>query len=239
MSFDHSAANREFCHTGDGDLFTRTHFLLQNNKRPCKPTALVTNLDPGPDGQPSTADDPGTTVTYFEYPGSLAGAAFQEAMLINHPPSEGTYKSFELAASKRLSNRWMFTASYSATRLNVPVVPNTAGLTDFTSGGGLTVILATFDPNAEIFATNNTWEWLGRVTGGYLFPADVLVSANFEHRSGDPWARQVSVTGGKTITVNRQRVEDIGARRLPNLNVLSLRLEKSFASRRHRSWRCR
>ena len=54
------------------------------------------------------------------------------------------------------------------------------------------------------------------------------VSANFEHRSGDPWARQVSFTGGRTITPIRLRVEPIGARRLPNLNILHMRLEKSF-----------
>ena len=54
------------------------------------------------------------------------------------------------------------------------------------------------------------------------------VSANFEHRSGDPWARQVSFTGGATIPQIRLRVEPIGARRLPNLNILHMRVEKSF-----------
>jgi hypothetical protein len=104
-------------------------------------------------------------------------------------------------------------------------------LTDFTGGGGLTVILATFDPNAEIFAENNTWEWIGRLSGAYVFPWDLTASANFEQRSGDPWARQVSVTGGRTIPQNRQRVEDIGARRLDTINILNLRGEKGFRVR--------
>ena len=33
---------------------------------------------------------------------------FQQPMLINHPTIEQRFKSFEIAASKRMSNRWMF-----------------------------------------------------------------------------------------------------------------------------------
>jgi len=210
-------------------IYSREHntYRVQNNKRPYDVYNIpVTARDPGPDGRLNTADDPGTTVTYWEYPVEYQGAAFQEPMLVNDKRSEGNYKSIEVAASKRMSNRWMMMASYSATKLHVPFVANTAGLTDFTGGGGLTVILATFDPNAEIFSANNTWEWIGRLSGAYVFPGDVTMSTNFEQRSGDPWARQVSVTGGRTIPQNRQRVEPIGARRLDTINILNVRAEK-------------
>jgi hypothetical protein len=66
------------------------------------------------------------------------------------------------------------------------------------------------------------------MSGAYIFPGDVSLSANFEQRSGDPWARQVSVTGGRTIPQNRQRVEPIGSRRLDTINILNLRGEKGF-----------
>lgn len=210
---------------------TTNSYRVQNNKRPYDVfTIPVTNTDPGPDGRRGTSDDPGTSITYWEYPTAVAGVAFQEPMLINHTPSDSSYRSVEIAVSRRLVNRWMFMASYSATKLDIPYVANTGSPTDFTApgGGGLTVILPTFDPNAEIFATNKTWEWLGRVSGAYIFPLDIQFSANFEHRSGDPWARQVSFTGGRTIPQIRLRVEPIGARRLPNLNILNLRVEKSF-----------
>jgi len=215
-------------------IYSREHntYRVQNNKRPYDVYNIpITARDPGPDGRLGTADDPGTTVTYFEYPVAYQGAAFQEPMLVNDKRSEGNYRSVEVAATKRMSNHWMMMASYSATKLHVPFVSNTAGLTDFTGGGGLTVILATFDPNAEIFAENNTWEWIGRLSGAYVFPWDLTASANFEQRSGDPWARQVSVTGGRTIPQNRQRVEDIGARRLDTINILNLRGEKGFRVR--------
>jgi hypothetical protein len=212
-------------------IYSRTTdtYRVQNNRRPYESYSIpVTNRDPGPDGRLGTADDPGTSHTYFEYPTALRGSAFQQPMLINDRRSDSDYKSLEVAVSRRLVNRWMFMGSYSATRLHVPYVANTAGITDFTSGGGLTVILATYDPNAEILAANNTWEWLARASGAYIMPARVQVSANFEHRSGDPWARQVSFTGGATIPQIRLRVEEIGARRLPNLNILHMRVEKSF-----------
>ena len=212
-------------------IYSRTTdtYRVQNNRRPYDAyTIPITNRDPGPDGRLGTADDPGTSVTYWEYPTALRGAAFQQPMLINDRKSDSDYKSVEVAVSRRLVNRWMFMGSYSATKLHVPYVANTAGITDFTGGGGLTVILATYDPNAEISAANNTWEWLARASGAYIFPAGVQVSANFEHRSGDPWARQVSFTGGATIPQIRLRVEPIGARRLPNLNILHMRVEKSF-----------
>ena len=212
-------------------IYSRTTntYRVQNNLRPYEAHNVpITNPDPGPDGRLGTADDPGTSITYWEYPTALRGTAFQEPMLINDSKSDSSYRSFEVAVSRRLVDRWMFMGSYSATKLDVPYVANTAGVTDFTGGGGLTVILATYDPNAEIFAANKTWEWLARASGAYIFPADVQISANFEHRSGDPWARQVSFTGGRTIPQIRLRVEPIGARRLPNLNLLNMRVEKSF-----------
>ena len=211
-------------------IYSRTTntYRVQNNRRPYDSYSIpVTNRDPGPDGRLGTADDPGTSVTYWEYPTALRGNAFQQPMLINDPGSDSDYKSVEVAVSRRLVNRWMFMGSYSATKLNVPYVANTGGVTDFTSGGGLTVLLATHDPNAEIFAANKTWEWMARGSGAYLLPWEMQVSANFEHRSGDPWARQVSFTGGTTIPQIRLRVEPIGARRLPNLNILNMRVEKS------------
>jgi hypothetical protein len=65
----------------------------------------------------------------------------------------------------------------------------------------------------------------------YLFPADVQVSANFEHRSGMTQARMVSFAGGRQIPSITLRVEPMGAYRLPNLNILHMRVEKSFRVR--------
>jgi hypothetical protein len=199
-------------------------YRIQNNLRPYEVHNIpITNPDPGPDGRLGTADDPGTFVTYWDYPAAFAGRAFQQPMLINDSRSDPNFKSVEVAMSKRLADRWMFMASYSATKLHIPYVSNISGIFNPQA--------TTFDPNAEINAANNTWEWLGRLSGAYQFPADMQVSANFEHRSGDPWGRSVSFAGGRQIPSLTVRVEPIGTRRLPNINLLNLRAEKSFRVR--------
>jgi len=196
-------------------------YRIQNNLRPYGAYNVpITNPDPGPDGRVGTADDPGTFVTYYDYPASLAGQKFQQPMLINDPASDASFASFEAAASRRLANRWQFMASFSTTKRHVPYVPST--------GGGLGLLLTDFNPNAQINAADDTREWLGRVSGSYVFPSDVLVSANFERRSGDPDARTVSFTGGQQIPSITLRVEPIGTIRRPDLNILHLRTEKSF-----------
>jgi hypothetical protein len=196
-------------------------YRIQNNKRPYSVyTIPVTTADPGPDGKVGTADDPGTTIGYFDYPATYAGAAFQEVMLINDPKANDSYKSLEIAGSKRLTHGWQFMASYSATKRHNPLVQN--------AGGGLTLGINTFDPNAEIFAADNTWEWLVRGSGAYNFRGGILVSANYERRSGDAFARTVSVAGGGQIRSLTVRVEPIGARRRPDINLLDMRVEKNL-----------
>jgi hypothetical protein len=196
-------------------------YRVQNNLRPYSVyTIPITNTDPGPDGIRGTADDPGKSVTYYDYPAAYRGNAFQQPMLINDPKANASYNSVELAATKRLSNRWLLNASYSSTKLHIPYVANTAA--------SLGVSLSNFDPNSEINSVNNAREWLTRLGGAYILPADVQVSANFEQRSGEPFARTVSFTGGTQIPSILLKVEPIGAHRLPTLNILSLRFEKAF-----------
>jgi TonB dependent receptor len=180
----------------------------------------ITNPDPGPDGRLGTADDPGTSVTYFDYPASLAGAVFQRLTLINDPNSDASYRSLEIAASKRLSQRWQFMGSYTATKRNEPFRPDVAG-----QGRGMS--LTSYNPNVEIFGADTTWEWSARFAGSYLLPADVQLSANLESRSGEPWARTVSFAGGRQIPSITLRVEPIGTHRSDTMNILTLGVQKS------------
>ena len=71
---------------------------------------------------------------------------------------------------------------------------------------------------------------LGReADGSYTLPADVTVSGNFKHVSGDPFARTVLFRGGQTIPTLVVNVEPIGSQRLPNINVLRFRGENAFS----------
>lgn len=207
-------------------------FRVQNNKRPYSAYNIpITRPDPGPDGVLGTADDTGRSITFYEYPAALAGRQFQEPMLVNGSDADDqTYKTFELAASKRLDRRWMMMASYSTTWINVPHWQNTASVgNDFTMPG-LQVFLATLDPNAEINTAYKVRETTARLEGAWIFPWSVQLSGNFEHRSGQPWARTVNFVApaGQPIPNLVLRVEPIGAQRLPDINLLHVRVQKAL-----------
>ena len=198
-------------------------YRLQNNLRPYAAFNIpVTRQDPGPDGRLGTADD-GGSVTRYEYPPALAGAQFEKFMPVTDQKATQTYRSVELAAFKRLANRWQFMASYSVTKKNNPLM---FGLTP--TAFGTAVQAANSTPNDEINRADRTWDSLGKISAGYTFRFDVLVSANFQYQSGDPFARQVLFTGGGTIPRIVLNVEPIGTRRLPDINLLGVRVQKSF-----------
>jgi len=195
-------------------LYTRDFdtYRLANVLRPYESYSIpIVNPDPGPDNVVGTVDDPGRTVTYFDYPQALAGLQFQRPTYTNPPGHDLTYKTVETSAIKRLSDRWQLMASVSATKVNEPFVPE-----------------SNFDPNAEINQAKNYWEWMAKGSGAYLLPFDVTASASVEHRSGAPQARQVLFRGGRQIPSITLNVEPLGSIRLPHVNILDLRLEKAF-----------
>ena len=186
-------------------------------------TVPVIRPDPGQDGRVGTADDPGVMFTYWEFPTSLSGRAFERLARINDPDADQTFKSIDLSAFKRLSNRWQLLASYSATLRNVPIMVSASG-SEFNSN----VESGPDNPNAEIFTADREWEQTGKVSGVYVLPFQINTSASYEYRSGYPWARQVRFTGGATIPNITVNVEPVGTRRLPSQNQLDLRVEKAF-----------
>jgi hypothetical protein len=212
-------------------IYSRTlnTWRLENLLRPPDVYSIpVTNPIPTPNGTGTT----GASLTYYNYPSAFAGTAFQKPTLINDPSANATYKSFELAATKRLANRWQFMASYSATKKNIPIVPNAGTVS------GLTIYVATDDPNALINNADNNWEWLARASGAYNFRWDVLVAMNFESRSGTAYARQALFTGGQTIPSITLNVEPIGSQRLPEVNLVDFRIEKAISltpSQKHKA----
>ena len=174
-------------------------------------TIANTRPDPGPDGRAGTGDDPGTTLTWWEYPSAYSPRFFQLNTLVGDPGATETFKTVELTGQKRLSNGWQVLASYSATRVDIPVPAE-----------------SNINPNVDINNSNQTWEWLFRASSAYVFPHAVMLSANFEHRSGDVQARTVNLSGGGTIPTITLNAEPIGSLRLPHLNTMDLRLSKRF-----------
>jgi hypothetical protein len=190
----------------------RNDFRLQNTARPDSAFNIpITNLDPGPDGKLGTADDTGKSFTYYEYSRALQGASFNQTKLVNDSRTT-SFKSIEIAATKRLSQNWQFQASYSGTKKHVNNI----------------AVLPTDDPNADFNQFDNTYEWISKLSGSYNFPHGLLASALYESRSGDVYARSVLFSGGVTIPTFALNVEPIGAQQYPTVSHLDVRFEKRF-----------
>lgn len=191
----------------------------------------INNPDPGPDGVVGNADDTGRTVTYWDYSSAYAGEKFQTPWIVNDPTADEKYSSFEMAASRRLVNRWQLLASFSATHMNVPYAVQV--------GSAIAFQAALKDPNSEIFSADNYWEWVGRTQGSYLFPGNILLAANWEHRSGATWARTAQFRGGVQIPTITLRVEPSDANRRESQKILDFRAEKRFDLANRQSLRLR
>jgi hypothetical protein len=168
----------------------------------------ITNPDPGPDGRVGTSDDTGNNITYWEFPEELVGRQFSGTTLVSWPGSQ-TYKTVEVAATRRMANRWQINTSMSLTKHNVPFGDRQS-----------------LNPNSEIFNEDNFWEYTAKVSGGYILPYDVVASANYERRQGNPQARSHQFTGGTTIRSIVLNVEPIGSLRLPSTNLVDFRFAK-------------
>ena len=183
----------------------------------------IPGVDPGPDGIVGTADD-GRPVTYYEYAASYAGSAFIRNMEMNVPGYANNFHSVEVAAQKRMSNRWQLVTSLLATRID-----QWRGSTAALAGPPVT-------PNEELFFPKiKYWEWSYKLAGSYDLPYDMQVAATFNSQSGDVWGREVRFTNGLVRSAQLiVYVEDPASNRLPTQNLLNFRFEK-----RQKLWRGR
>jgi hypothetical protein len=215
-------------------VFSRYHntYRILNTLRPYDAYNVpVVQSDPGPDGVRGNTDDPSVNFTYYEWAPALNGRAFELFTRVNDAKADQKYNSFDIALSKRLSNKWQLTASYSATKRNVPLMYTDLTAPASTAAGEFNgnVESAPLNPNNEINTSDQNWEYTWKLSGVYQLPFGILTSANYEARSGYPWARQVRFTAGRTIPTITLNVEEIGSRRLPVSNQLDVRFEKTIA----------
>ncbi len=175
----------------------------------------ITNLDPGPDGDPlTTADNPGSSLTYYDYPAAYRGAKFQGIMVADaDPKNNSNFKTMEFSATKRLANNWQLLSSYSVTKRHIP----------FTPGSQL-------NPNTEINIVDDTWIWIGKVAGSYVFPKGIVSGFSYSIRNGDRLARQVLLRApsGSSIATLVVNAAPIGSLNLDNVALLDLRAAKRF-----------
>jgi hypothetical protein len=156
----------------------------------------------------------------------------------NRPDYRQTYSGIELAATKRLANRWMLRANVT--------------YNDWTQHAGINSV---YDPTPRIQTTapaNQAWclgvcngpvversagsgafkdvfinsKWSTNVTGVYQLPLDFSIGASLTARQGYPkvWRDEVSVDNGVDDVV----LNKIGSVRFPNVYEFDLRAAKDF-----------
>jgi Carboxypeptidase regulatory-like domain len=168
----------------------------------------ITRPDPGPDGLVGSTDDPNKTMTYWEYPAALGGRQFAGTMLVGWPGQQ-TFKTIEVAGTKRMSGGWQANVSLSFTKTD-SVFDDRQPL----------------NPNSEINTAQDYWEYTTKVSGGYILPWEIVASANFERRQGLPQSRQHQFTGGTTIASIVLNTDPLGTIRLPDTNLIDFRFAK-------------
>jgi hypothetical protein len=230
----------EFSLTFERELFANTsarvtgvyarnfnQYAMSEISREGQYTIPITNPDPGPDGRTGTADDPGQSITYYDYPTSLRGAAYAKTMIINSPAAESNYKTFELAVMKRPAQGWQLGTSFSSTWVNVP---SSCGSNGSGLGSGIPLIWypnrCLTNPNQLFNTANKTREWQVKLSGAYNLPYGILASANYDIRNGSRVARQVLFTGGQSIRSISLNVEPIGTFSFPRTHELDVRAAK-------------
>lgn len=183
-------------------------------------------LDPGDDGEFNTDDDQQSYV-YLE----LANAPDTHLYSTN---VEGAFRKFwalQFIFNKRMSNNWQLLASYVYSK----AWGNIGG--SYNSSWGAS---GNFDsPNTWVYSDGRLdydWPHNIKIQSTVILPYEFIISVYFNHLSGAPWARTITLTvpddpkykyAGSDEYAGVQ-TELVGTRRNAPLTTLDLRAEKRF-----------
>jgi hypothetical protein len=186
------------------------------------------------------------TIVYTLAPG-VSLPAGNGTILTNRPGYHTRYLSWDVTATKRLSNHWMmrgyFNVNSNRQFITDPsgavVDPTPLALTNFTSindvadpaNGALALNAAgaTSGSEGDVFINS---KWAYSFMGLYQFPLGISASGTVYGRQGYPDPLYVRVNRG--ALGSRAQVllsTDFDANRNPNVNLVDLRAQKSFTFR--------
>ncbi len=190
----------------------------------------ITVIDPGPDGSVATTADNGT-FAYLNLDDTSRGSS---QLTTNIDGYEGTYKTFEISANKRFSQRWSMVASYWYTWTRE------FGNNYFNNRFGTAISNFSFfgsypsTPNEHVDNDFSNWnlKFSGTIDAGWGMRVTPVLKA----QSGAPYGRYFSVAGcSATVLTNCSNygtqlvlAEPIGARRQDGVVLFDFRVEKQI-----------
>jgi hypothetical protein len=191
--------------------------------------APVQKVDPGVDGRAGTADD-GPLMTVY----NLTNPGKEFKQFTNPANAFRNYNAFQLIGTKRYSQNWQASVSYTWSRAegtvnNISGINSAGTATNFQSLGTTGEFA---NPNHFINAEGPaTFDYTNQVKldGTYRVPAfgGFNVSAVYRYTTGLAWGRTATIRGldqgNETV-----RIEPRGTRRTDPINNLDFRAEKTF-----------
>jgi hypothetical protein len=174
-------------------------------------TVPFTFVDPGPDSTPNTGDEQTFSTA------ALPTGVGTQRLYTNPDNNKADFHNVEFAVNRRFSGRWMLLSSFGYTWSNML----------HTAGAARTF---SYRPADRMFGddgyeTSTTWNY--KIIGRYTLPYDVGFSGSWKVQSGFNYSRTTSVTfpveGARAV-----RIEPITANRYPTVQIMDVRLDKSF-----------
>jgi hypothetical protein len=196
------------------------HFARRNASTPFDAFNVPVLIpDPGEDGTSGTADD-GASIQGFNLASEFLRT--QTNIVSNIPNSDTRYVTWDLTANKRLNGRWSLLAGaaytwhgdQSATYAGQPVRNNAFALTP-------NDLINTGVDGRHEFTT-----WTAKILATWRAPWDIQLSPSIRHQSGQPYGRTFATT--LNYGVVRILAEPIGTRRMDNVTLVDMTVEKSF-----------
>jgi hypothetical protein len=185
----------------------------------------VSIVDPGPDGNAATTSDNGPNIQAFNLDTTTRGVS---NVTQNIPDYEGTYKTIEIAANKRYSNRWSLNASFSY------VWTEEFGNLYFNNRFGTAVPGGAFsffgsypvNPNEPTFNEFTSWnaKFAGTIDAGW----GLRVTPVWKVQSGAPYGRFITTTALNYTPSQIVLVEPVGTRRQDTVSIVDFRVEKQL-----------
>jgi hypothetical protein len=220
------------------DLGVRVGFVWKNDKngwqqvntlRPFSAYNVpVTVIDPGPDGVVGTAADNGT-IAFLNLDNTSRGSS---QFTTNIDGYEGTYKTFEISANKRYSQRWSMNASFSYNWTRE------FGNNYFNNRLGTAIsrfaFFGSYPSTPNEHTENDFTNWNAKFSGTIDAGWDILVTPVLKAQAGAPYGRTHSIAGcTTTVTTNCSNygaqivlLEPLGTRRQDSVVVFDFRVEK-------------
>ena len=181
----------------------------------------VSIVDPGPDGVAGNADD-GPAFAGLNLDDTTRGSS---QVTQNIPGYEGTYKTFEISANKRYSNRWSLVASYSYTWTNE--FGNNYFSNRIATAVSQFSFFGSYPVNPNEHTHNDYTNWNAKVHGTVDAGWGMHLTPVLKMQSGAPYGRVI--TGRFNYNTSQiLLVEPLGTRRQDNIVVFDLRTEKQI-----------